>query len=107
LGHKIGFPTANLTKVETIIPTEGVYNCRGYFRNKVYKAAVSIGSNYTFNATHPTIEAYLLDAPSNINLYGKYLTLEFNEYLRPMRKFANAKELSTQISEDVKQVLES
>jgi riboflavin kinase/FMN adenylyltransferase len=129
-GSQIGFPTANLTEIETLIPPPGVYHCLAKVRNQFLPAAVSIGYNQTFGANSSlTVEAHLiqnsgllkstssdnsaqLNTNSNVtnrklNLYGKYLTLEFIRLLRPMEKFESVDALKTQIAHDVDEILKS
>jgi riboflavin kinase/FMN adenylyltransferase len=62
-GRTLGFPTANLADVTTILPAQGIYAGRAYLAEGtvVYPAAISIGPNPTFEETGLKIEAYLLD----------------------------------------------
>ena len=45
-------------------------------------AAVSIGTNPTFDGTQRRVEAYVLDR-TDLDLYGEDVALEFVERLRP------------------------
>ncbi|MDP3450753.1 MAG: riboflavin kinase, partial [Anaerolineaceae bacterium] len=47
----------------------------------------------------PRIEPHILDIDEQ--LYGKELTLEFIDYLRPEIKFESSKELVAQIQKDI------
>jgi riboflavin kinase/FMN adenylyltransferase len=113
-GRQIGFPTANIGHIETIIPPAGVYHCLTTIRNQTFPVAVSIGYNQTFGANLPiSVEGHIIANPAHstaatkFNLYGKYLTIEFVRLLRPMRKFNSVNELIAQISDDVRQILSS
>lgn len=94
IGHKIGFPTANI-KPEAckLVPAAGVY--------KAIRCVVNIGTNPTVGNKEVTIEAHLLDY-SGEELYGKTLTLEFERRIRAERKFDSLEELRKQIAEDIK-----
>lgn len=98
-GRKLGFPTANLGNVETLIPADGVYATIAHLDGKKYGAITNIGMNPTFSGARRTIETFLLDASGDF--YGDEMRLEFIQRLRDERKFANPAELSSQIENDV------
>lgn len=110
-GRKLGFPTANIDPVNQIIPAEGVYAgfveitdteeqlCES--KNKL-PAAFSIGRAKTFISDHPLlVEAHILGRDPG-DLYGKYLAMDFVEFIRHQQKFTSPEHLSTQIAEDCK-----
>ena len=99
-GRSMGYPTANLSRdVEGLIPADGVYAAHIVIEGERFGAAVSIGINPTFGDVDETIvEAHVLD--QNLDLYGKWVQLEFVEYIRPMQKFADADALITQMRTD-------
>ncbi len=101
-GHKLGFPTANLTIGEQLIPAEGVYAGWSIVRDKCYLSAISIGRTPTFEGTARQVEAYLLDFEGD--LYGLTIDLQFFQWLRGQRKFESADDLVRQIDEDVGRV---
>jgi len=74
-GRTIGFPTANLGDVETLLPKEGVYAVRAVVDGVKYPAAANIGPNPTFGEAARKIEVHLLDFAGD--LYEKPLTVEF------------------------------
>lgn len=101
MGREMGICTANL-KADPLreVPQDGVYAAYALIEGTRRKAAVSVGVPITFeDATASTIEAHILGFDEDI--YGKRLTLEFMERLRPMVKFASSQELVTQIEEDI------
>jgi 3,4-dihydroxy-2-butanone 4-phosphate synthase len=101
-GRELGFPTANLrlAAVETL-PAHGVYAARALGR----PAAVSIGVRPTFgSATDPLVEVHVLDFAGD--LYGRELTVELVDYLRPERRFGSVAALQAQIAADVERVRE-
>jgi riboflavin kinase/FMN adenylyltransferase len=68
------------------------------------KAAVSVGTNPTFEVRQRRVEAYVLDFDAD--LYGAALGVEFVERLRGMEKFASVDALVEQMHADVKQTRE-
>jgi riboflavin kinase/FMN adenylyltransferase len=64
-----------------------------------FRAAISIGTNPTFDGTERRVEAYLLDFDDD--LYGEYLAFEFTSRLRPTLRFTSVDELVDQMGRDV------
>ncbi|MGC3972049.1 MAG: bifunctional riboflavin kinase/FAD synthetase [Pirellulales bacterium] len=100
-GAKLGFPTANVDGVDTLLPGPGVYAGRAWVQGKPWPAAVNVGPNPTFGEQALKIEAHLIDFHGN--LYGELLELDFAAQLRPVQKFAGLEELKTQLAADVAQ----
>lgn len=98
-GRTIGFPTANLGRVETLLPADGVYAARVHVRGQTFVAAVNIGPNPTFSEDERKVEAHLLDA--SVDLYGAEMQLEFVRHIRPARRFDSVEDLQAQIAKDV------
>jgi riboflavin kinase/FMN adenylyltransferase len=100
-GRTIGFPTANLGAVATLLPAHGVYAARAAVagRAESWPAAVHVGPNVTFGATVTTVEAHLIGCAEN--LYGATLDVDFIDRLRDTRSFASVDELKTQLARDV------
>jgi riboflavin kinase/FMN adenylyltransferase len=94
-GRTLGFPTANLEQVQTLIPAEGVYAARVLG----HAAAVHIGPNPTFGEGAKKIEAHLIDFDGD--LYGKEISIAFLAWLRPIRRFGSAEELRLQLQHDI------
>jgi riboflavin kinase / FMN adenylyltransferase len=101
LGHKLGFPTANLDIAGLVLPPTGVYACHATFDGKTFRAAVNIGYRPTLKESNPTlhVEAHLLDF--NGDLYDKEMEITFVEKLRDEKKFSSLEELKKQIAADV------
>jgi riboflavin kinase/FMN adenylyltransferase len=97
-GRALGFPTANLGRLEVLAPAEGIYAAWARWAGEGRAAAVFIGRRLTFEGDR-TGEAHLLDA--DVELYGARLTLGFVRRLRDDRRFAGAQELAAQIARDV------
>lgn len=98
-GAKIGFPTANVDGVDTLLPAPGVYAGRAWVEEKPWPTAVNIGPNPTFGEQAVKIEAHLIGFHGM--LYGALLELDFAKQLRPVRKFAGLEELQAQLKADV------
>ena len=101
-GHQIGFPTANLRPPpRKLIPANGVYACFVGVRQETYRAAVNVGVRPTFGGEELLIEAYLFDFADD--LYGREMTVEFVDYLRPEIRFDGVEPLVTRMTEDVEE----
>ncbi|MEW4488093.1 bifunctional riboflavin kinase/FAD synthetase [Thalassoglobus sp. JC818] len=98
-GRQIGFPTANLTEIETIIPAEGVYACVATTDDGDFPAAVSVGRNPTFSGDEKKVEAHLIGFQKD--LYSTLLTLKFLDRLRGQVAFEGREQLEQQIRKDV------
>ncbi|MGQ9504371.1 MAG: bifunctional riboflavin kinase/FAD synthetase [Thermogutta sp.] len=103
-GTSLGFPTANLAKVRTLLPKPGIYAGCVPLGRQVYPAAISLGGNPTFDETELKLEIYIIDFAGN--LYGQQLQVDFLEYLREIKRFASAEDLIKQMSRDVGQTRE-
>ena len=57
-GRTLGFPTANLGNVRTILPKQGVYATATWIAGKQYGSTTHIGTNPTFNVSVPKIEVF-------------------------------------------------
>ena len=101
LGTKLGFPTANIEMTQNyVLPTEGVYYTEILIDKKIYKAATSLGINYTFDENEVKIGAHILDF--NRNIYGEFVQLRFIEKIREMEKFNKLSDLINQVKTDIK-----
>ncbi|MEY4658042.1 MAG: hypothetical protein RL466_855 [Actinomycetota bacterium] len=100
-GREIGYPTANLGKIEgQTIPADGVYAGWLTVGINFWPAAISIGTNPTFDGYRGRqVEAYALDQ-QGLDLYDKNASIEFGWYLRPTLKFDSLDELLVQMKKD-------
>jgi riboflavin kinase/FMN adenylyltransferase len=64
-------------------------------------AAISVGTNPTFDGVHRRVEAYIIDEGHELDLYDEHLIVEFAERLRGMEKFASVDDLVAQMAKDV------
>ena len=100
-GREIGYPTANIGKIEgQTIPADGIYAGWLTVRINYWPAAISIGTNPTFEGDRGRqVEAYALDQ-QGLDLYDKAASVEFGWYLRPTLKFNGLDELLVQMKKD-------
>jgi riboflavin kinase/FMN adenylyltransferase len=100
-GREIGYPTANLGDIEgQTIPADGVYAGWLTVGINFWPAAISIGTNPTFEGERGRqVEAYALDQ-EGLELYDKNASIEFGWYLRPTLKFDSLDELLIQMRKD-------
>ncbi len=98
-GRELGFPTANLTEIQTVIPAHGVYSARVGLDGQEYPAAVNIGPTPTFDDLHPKVEVHIIGWEGR--LYGQRLACRLKTWIRGIRKFLSLDELRAQIEKDV------
>jgi riboflavin kinase/FMN adenylyltransferase len=126
-GRELGYPTANVeTLPHTAVPADGVY--AGWLTvgqpegpegelgiaeaegevppvGERMPAAISVGSNPTFDGTVRTVEAYAIDRVG-LDLYGLHVAVDFLAYLRGMEKFDSVEALLDRMADDVKRARE-
>lgn len=98
-GAKIGFPTANVAAIDTLLPGVGVYAGRALVETTPWPAAINIGPNPTFGEQALKIEVHLIGFSGS--LYGKPLEVDFLARLRDTRPFASVHDLTDQLAKDV------
>ena len=99
LGHRLGFPTANIELPEgVIVPRHGVYACRAYVGQKGYMAVCNVGNRPTVEGHQVRTETWLLDFSGD--LYGRAVTLEFLYFLRPEQRFQSVDALKEAVLND-------
>ena len=100
-GREIGYPTANLGKINAqTIPADGVYAGWLTVGINFWPAAISIGTNPTFEGDRGRqVEAYALDQ-EGLDLYDKEASIEFGWFLRPTLKFDSLDSLLVQMKKD-------
>ncbi len=106
-GKALGFPTANLeTLPHTAIPADGVY--AGWLTSldpsgreeERWPAAISVGTNPTFDEQERTVEAHALDR-DDLDLYGVHTAVDFVARLRGMERFGTVDALVAEMRRDV------
>lgn len=106
IGHKLGFPTANLDVPGLLTPAPGVYAACAKVDGNMHRAAVNIGRRPTVESAAPklVVEAHLLDFSADLR--GRELELTVSKKLRDEQKFPSLAALTEQIGKDVAQVRE-
>lgn len=107
-GRDLGFPTANLSQDHAgLVPSDGVYagwlvrlNLAEDAVDRVLPAAVSVGTNPTFDGHQRRVEAYVLDR-TDLDLYGEQVAVDFVSHLRPTLRFDSIEALVEQMHLDV------
>ncbi|MCI0141986.1 bifunctional riboflavin kinase/FAD synthetase [Arthrobacter bambusae] len=108
-GRALGFPTANLDHGSTgYVPADGIY--AGWLVDESgtrWPAAISVGSNPTFDGVSRQVEAHVIDRPEeaveDFNLYGQTVVVEFTARLRGMVAYRGPEALVEQMRLDVVQ----
>lgn len=102
-GRALGFPTANVAVDDDIaVPQDGVY--AGWLTRAEgdrIKAAISVGTNPTFDGVERRVEAYGIDVGHDLDLYDEHVVVEFASRLRGMERFDSVDGLVEQMHRDV------
>jgi riboflavin kinase / FMN adenylyltransferase len=99
LGRELGFPTANLPTGDVQLPPEGVWAVRvSDDAGKAWNGVANLGTRPTVGGGKRLFEVHLLDFSGD--LYGRYLDVRFEKYLRAERKFESLETLRAQIAKD-------
>ena len=104
-GRKIGFPTANVSTSETLLPEKGVYAVRVQVnRGRWFNGMVNLGTQPTFGGRKFQIETHIFDF--NHEIYGDELTIAFVKRIRAEKRFESVSELQGQLQADKERVLQ-
>lgn len=100
-GRLLGFPTANLSTDNELVPPTGVYATAAEIGGTRWPAVTNIGVRPTFeSAGAVTIETHVLGLDADV--YGAPLSLSFIQRLRDERRFPDVDALKEQIQADVR-----
>lgn len=100
-GRTLGFPTANLGRIETIVPKPGIYASLVRGEDRCVTATTHIGANPTFDIPTRKVEVYLHDFSGD--LYGRKLHVDLFSYQREIVRFESKEDLVRQMEIDVRQ----
>ena len=102
LGRKLGFPTANLAFPKGLArPKFGVYACMARLPEGDFPAVTNLGLRPTVDGKSVSVESWLLDY--NGELYGREVTLDFYDFIRPERKFESLEAMREEIFRNAQQ----
>lgn len=108
IGRKIGFPTANIRINETFkqIPKDGVYAVKVRIGDEKKIGMLNIGIRPTLNMNkkEKTIEVHIINFQHNI--YNEKISITFLHKIRDEKKFKDISELTSQLYNDKKTVLQ-
>lgn len=110
-GREMGFPTANVpVPVGFAVPVDGVYagwttllDHDGAPAHERWPAAISVGTNPTFDGVERRVEAHVLDR-DDLELYDRKISVDFVQRLRGQVKYTGMGALIEQMHRDVDQV---
>ncbi len=105
-GRLMGFPTANMHLGHCLAPAFGVFAVRASIveNDQVierHDGVANFGIRPMYEVTVPLMETHLFDFDGD--LYGKHLSVELVEYIRPEMRFSGMPGLIAQIAEDAQQ----
>ena len=103
-GRLLGFPTANLSQVETLIPPLGVYAAQTTIQGTAWPVALNIGPNPTFGEDQLKLEAHVIGYSGD--LYGQTLSFQLLDQLRGVKRFSGVEELREQLERDIERCSE-
>lgn len=100
LGRRLGFPTANVSPDNEVLPPPGVYAVFALVAGRVYPGVANLGRRPTFVRAGATVlEVHIFGFAGN--LYRRGIEVFFLRRLRAERKFQTAGSLRKQIRLDI------
>ena len=103
-GSEIGFPTANLDAIDTLIPAPGVYAGVAITESCSLPAAIHVGGNPTFKEDDHKFEVHIIGFEGN--LYGQIMEVDMLSRIRGTVSFESAAQLKSQLQQDVAEARE-
>jgi len=100
-GRELGFPTANLSEIETMLPGDGIYAGSAVVQGESYVAAISVGTKPTFGNNERTCEVHLIGFDGEIGQYDWSLTVTISHWIREQVKFDSVELLTIAIEQDI------
>ena len=97
-GTGLGFPTANIRLADGQSLRYGIYAVRVAVDGGWYSGAAYLGTRPTFDAGPPLLETFLFDFDGD--LYGRWIKVQFVDFIRPDAKFRSGADLATQMQVD-------
>jgi len=99
-GRTLGYPTANLETANELLPAYGIYATLLRVGPVWHPSVSSLGIRPTIGDGRLTVEAHVLDAGPDLDLYGQQVRLAFVERLRGEERFDDLEALRVQIGRD-------
>ncbi|HPX61580.1 MAG TPA: riboflavin biosynthesis protein RibF [Deltaproteobacteria bacterium] len=102
IGRMLGFPTANISTLNELVPCDGVYAVMVAVGEEFFRGACSVGTSPSMGSSQRTIEVFLLDFSAE--LYDRELALCFVKRLRDIHRYPDPASLVEAIGRDVEEV---
>lgn len=101
IGHTIGIPTVNiLPKENKLLPPFGVYRSKVVIGKREYRGMTNIGRKPTIASDNQIgVETFIYDFDSDV--YGKFIEVKLEKFVRPEMKFSGIEELKAQMKKDI------
>jgi len=100
MGRKIGYPTVNLTDIQTLIPAPGVYATRTSLQGGIPLISMSyVGSRPTLKAAGLVVETNILDFSGSVTP-EEAIVLHWEKFIRQDIKFDGLNSLQKQLKND-------
>jgi riboflavin kinase / FMN adenylyltransferase len=104
-GRALGVPTANVpARLGEVVPADGVY--AGWLTRlddphaQRWPAAISVGTNPTFDGVERSVEAYVIGR-DDLDLYGVPVAVDFVDRIRGQQRFDTVAELVERMHVDI------
>jgi riboflavin kinase/FMN adenylyltransferase len=103
LGRRLGYPTANVSLADYVVPKFGVYATRTRLPDgRKLPGVANLGVNPTVDGvTAPLLEVWLFDFDEDI--YDQVIETDLIAFQRPELKFASLDEMTAQVMKDAAQ----
>jgi len=98
-GRTLGFPTANIGNIGTLVPKDGVYAGWTQIAGHKYATAINIGAPLTFGQNDSRVEAHIIGLDQT--LYGDQVLINLQQRLRDTQRFQTQELLQEQIRNDI------
>jgi riboflavin kinase / FMN adenylyltransferase len=99
MGHKLGYPTANIALGPYLRPRYGVYAARGRLEDgRLLDGVANLGTRPMFDPPKELLEPHFFDFDEEI--YDETVEVSLIAYLRDERSFENLDALKAQIARD-------
>lgn len=102
-GRGLGFATANLSGVETLLPPDGVYAGEAEVDGRHTVAGIHLGPSPTFGDPTRRLEVHLLDYAGG-DLYGRPLSVDLLDRVRDTQAFPTPDALQAQVAQDLREI---
>ena len=101
-GRVLGYPTANMHDIQTMLPRDGIYAGQVSINSdESHPAAISIGTKLTFGEHDRVCEVHIIGYDGAVDHYDWPLTVTISHWIRDQLRFDSKEELILAIEQDV------